>query len=329
MRGVALADKIMSWKPGILFGKTIDKTVTGTFRWVGVDNAHFLAAFIPVRRGSQVSYFDQLKVKSNKKLPPIIEIPISDVRPNESQTQEFQLYVGPKIMSVLAAAGSGLEQSVEFGFFGIISKILLKGLRFFQSITGNYGWAIIILTICVQILFFPLTRKTLQHSLKMKVLQPQLKKIQKELKHDPKRLQIETFNLYRKNGMKFMGMEGCFPMLIQIPIFFAFYQTLRVAYELRGAPWIFWITDLAVFDPYFILPVVMGLGMFLQQKVTSVAMDPTQAKMMFIMPIMFTFFFLKLPAGLVLYWVVNSLTTVMVQKILQWQKKSGLNPSKT
>jgi YidC/Oxa1 family membrane protein insertase len=161
----------------------------------------------------------------------------------------------------------------------------------------------------------------------MKTLQPQIKKLQEQFKSDPKRLQVETFNLYKKNGMKFMGMEGCFPMLLQIPVFFAFYSTLRVAYELRGAPWILWIHDLGAYDPYYILPVLMGGGMFLQQKLTSIAADPAQARMMMMMPVVFTFMFLKLPAGLVLYWVVNSMTTIVVQKIIGLQNTNNPRPT--
>jgi YidC/Oxa1 family membrane protein insertase len=157
----------------------------------------------------------------------------------------------------------------------------------------------------------------------MKELQPQVKQLQEQLKNDPKRMQIEMMNLYRKNGMKFMGMEGCFPMLLQIPVFFAFYTTLRLAYELRGASWL-WIPDLGVHDPIYALPILMGIGMFLQQRATTVAADPAQAKVMMFMPVIMTFMFLKLPAGLVLYWTVNSLCTIVIQKILQWRQHAAL-----
>ena len=323
IRGVALSSKIMSWKPGFLFDRSIDRVVKGSFDWAGVDNDHFLASFIPVNQA-----IDRIHVKADKKTAAIVQFPFDwELRPGETQDRLYKLFVGPKSMSVLKETGHRLYESVNYGFFGIISKLLLQGLSFFKSLTGNYGWAIIILTVCVQIIFLPLTRKSLQFSIKMKEIQPQMAKLKEKFKSDPKRMQIETLNLYRRNGMKFMGMEGCFPMLIQIPIFFAFYQTLRVAYELRGAPWILWIKDLAVYDPSFILPVVMGLGMLAQQKLTAVATDPTQAKMMYIMPIMFTFFFLKLPAGLVLYWVVNSITTIVFQRILQWTKLHHPKPT--
>jgi YidC/Oxa1 family membrane protein insertase len=212
--------------------------------------------------------------------------------------------------------GLDLVKSVDFGMFGVIAKVLLWGLRYFHSLTNNYGWAIIILTFYIQFLLLPLTIKNYRHSNRMRELQPHIKKLQDQFKSDPKRLQAETFNLYKRHGMKFMGMEGCFPILLQIPVFIAFYATLRAAYELRGAPWIFWIKDLGVYDPYYVLPILMGVGMFLQQKMTSVATDPAQARMMYMMPFIFTFMFFKLPAGLVLYWCVNSMTTIVIQSLM-------------
>jgi YidC/Oxa1 family membrane protein insertase len=184
-----------------------------------------------------------------------------------------------------------------------------------QRVTHNYGWAIVVLTMIIQVIVFPLTRKNFEHAARMRELQPQLKKLQDQFKNDPKRMQVETFNLYKKNGMRFMGMEGCFPMLLQIPIFIALYNTLRSVYELRGAPWIFWIKDLSAHDPYYVLPIIMGAGMMAQQKLTTAPADKAQAQMMMFMPIIFTFMFLKLPAGLVLYWCINSIMSIMIQRL--------------
>ncbi len=123
-------------------------------------------------------------------------------------------------------------------------------------------------------------------------------------------------NLYKKHGMKFMGLEGCLPLILQMPIFFAIFKMLRSTYELRGAPWIFWIKDLSVADPFFVLPVLMGIGMFIQQKATTVTIDPAQAKMMYIFPFIMVFMFSSMPAGLVIYWIVQSAATVVIQRIL-------------
>lgn len=319
-RAAAFDGKAKRWHPGIIFGRTVDFEQAGAFDWVGVGNNHFLAAFLA--DGDKIP---SIKVFANRKTPAIAGVRYNmTLKPKTAYTEKMLLYVGAKNYDELKKVGYNLDQAVDFGLFGVISKVLLLLLNKFESITGNYGWAIILLTFCIQIVVLPLTIKNFKHSARMKELQPQLKKLQDQFKSDPKRMQVETFNLYRKNGMKFMGMEGCFPVLLQIPLFFAFYSTLNVAYELRGAPWIFWIHDLAAQDPHYVLPIIMGLGMFLQQKLTAVAMDPAQARMMLFMPVMFTFMFFKLPAGLVLYWCVNSLTNIAIQSVM---KKQGASPT--
>ncbi len=321
-RSMGLAAQVKSWRPGFIFGRTVDLMDPTPFKWVGVDNNHFMTVLLP----SGTNDIPGAKVVADRKHPPMIAVPLNTtLKPNDEWTQSFLLYGGPKDYDDLKKVGHNLDQAVNFGFFGVISKILLRTLIFFDSITHNYGWAIILLTFAIQLLVFPLTRKNLQHSVRMRELQPQIKKLQEQFKSDPKRLQVETFNFYKRNGMRFMGMEGCFPMLLQLPVFFAFYSTLRVAYELRGAPWIFWIHDLGAHDPYYVLPIIMGAGMFLQQKLTAVAADPAQARMMMFMPIMFTFMFLKLPAGLVLYWCVNSMTTIIIQKFIGHKNTPALS----
>lgn len=324
MRALGLSERVKSWKPGLIFGRTVDVNDPDKFKWVAVDNNHFmLAAIAPADKP-----FTHIKAVADRTHPPLIALPLSAaLKPGESVSYEHLIYAGPKEYNNLRSFGHELEKAVDFGFFGVIAKILLRALIFFDSLTGNYGWAIILLTFCIQVLVFPLTRKNLQHSAKMRELQPQIKKLQEQYKSDPKRLQVETFNFYKRNGMQFMGLEGCIPMLLQLPLFFAFYSTLHVAYELRGAPWIFWIKDLALHDPYYVLPIVMGIGMFLQQKLTAVAADPAQARMMMFMPLIFVFMFLKLPAGLVLYWCMNSLVTIVIQLILGANKKTDLQPA--
>jgi YidC/Oxa1 family membrane protein insertase len=325
MRVVGLTNVLKSWKPGFIFHRTVDMTDPSSFSWVGVDNNHFLAALI-----GDGANIDGVNVVADRVHPPLVSIPLrAALKPGAVATYSYKLYVGPKSYGALKKLPYGLEKAVNFGFFGPIAKVLLATLNFFKSITHNYGWAIVLLTFCIQLLMFPLTRKNLQMSLKMRTLQPQLKKIQEQFKKDPKRLQIETFNLYRKNGMKFMGMEGCFPMLLQLPLFYAFYSTLNVAYELRGAPWIFWIKDLGTYDPHYVLPVLMGVGMLAQQKFTTVSMDPQQARMMMFMPLVFSFMFIHLPAGLVLYWCINSLTTIGIQLFLGIHKQQPPAPQTT
>jgi YidC/Oxa1 family membrane protein insertase len=318
MRVVAFRDRPQSWRPGFFMNRKIDSQFAGPFEWVGVDNHHFLAALLP-KEGSLAA----VHVIADRKNPPAFELPLEfSLAPGETKAQSFELYVGPKNYEKLKKVGHHLDQAVDFGTFGVISKGLLRMLEFFKATTKNYGWAIILLTISIQILVLPLTKRSLSHAVRMKELQPQIKQLQEQFKSDPKRMQIEMFNLYRKNGMKFMGMEGCFPILLQLPIFFAFYRTLSVAYELRGASWL-WIPDLGLHDPIYVLPVLMGIGMFIQQRATTVTADPAQARMMMFMPVFMTFMFLKLPAGLVLYWSVNSVCTITIQKVLQWRQHAA------
>jgi YidC/Oxa1 family membrane protein insertase len=229
---------------------------------------------------------------------------------------DVRFYLGPKGYRQLASLGLGLENAVDFGMFGSIGKLIYRVLTFLDDRFHNYGWSIIVLTLMIQIIVMPLTVKSFKHSLRMKALQPQIKKIQDLYKEDPKRLNTEMLHLYQRHGLKFMGMEGCLPMLIQMPVFFALYTMLRNAFELRGSPWVLWIHDLSKHDPYYVLPVLMGIGMLVQQKMTMSSADPTQKTMMYMMPIMFTFFFLHLPAGLVVYWFTNSLVSILVQTVL-------------
>jgi len=170
------------------------------------------------------------------------------------------------------------------------------------------------MTLLLQILVFPLTLKSLKAAAAMKKLQPLMKELQTKYKADPQRMNVELMNLYKTQGVN--PLSGCLPMILQLPIFWALFTTLRNAYEIHGAPWIFWIHDLSMKDPYYVLPVLMGLGMLLQQKMTATATDPAQAKMMMFMPVIFTFMFLKFPAGLVLYWLVNNILTVSEQYII-------------
>ncbi len=324
MRAVAYSnDRLMSWKAGFIFGRTVEQTVSGSFDWIGVDNNHFVAAFV-----ADQEPISEVNVFTTRDVAPVIDIPVKfQLAPGEEKTTSYLFYVGPKDFKSLKAAGHHLEKSVSFGIFGFISKGLLRALEFFKKTTGNYGWSIIIVTILLQIAVFPLTKKSLSHALRMRELQPQMKQLQAQFKSDPKRLQIETLNLYKRHGMNFMGLEGCFPVLLQIPVFFAFYSALNGAYELRGAPWIFWIKDLAAPDAFYVLPVIMGAGMYFQQKLTTVPTDPSQATMMKLMPIIFVFMFLKMPAGLVLYWSVNSACTILGQRLLKWQKESQARSS--
>lgn len=282
-------------------------------QWVALDNRYFLAALIHASADGRSPAGEPwtFVVEGQKAETRTYITQPCRLGPGETHTVTWQVYLGPKGYTRLSRLGLRLEESVDFGMMGGLGKAALHALYFLHRLTGNYGWAIILLTVGLQILLFPLTIKSLKASLAMKALQPQIKVLQDRFKGDPKRLNVEMMHLYKQGGTNPLG--GCLPMLLQLPIFWALFTTLRNAYELRGAPFIGWIRDLSAQDPYYVLPILMGLGMFGQQRMTSVAADPTQRQMMYIMPVIFTFMFLRFPAGLVLYWLVNNVLTIIEQ----------------
>jgi YidC/Oxa1 family membrane protein insertase len=298
-------------------------TPTGAYAWWGVDGHYFLAAFIsPETAPPSVSLIVE-KEDRYFSVRRKVEVPLS---PEASQEEAFTFYLGSKAYEGLKAAGFGLEKSVDFGFFASLGRLIHRSLFLFHKTTGNYGWAIILMTFIIQVLVLPLTVKSFQHGQRMKTIQPQLKRIQELYKGDPRRLNSEMMEMYKRHGLRFMGMEGCVPILIQLPVFWALFSALRNTYELRHAPWIGWVRDLSAHDPFYVLPVLMGAGMFFQQKMSMSSMDPTQRQIMYIMPIMFTFIFLKMPSGLVLYWLTNSLLTIGIQAFLL--KRHAAEPPK-
>ncbi len=234
-----------------------------------------------------------------------------------NQASRVRVYIGPKKGIILQKIGVHLEDAIEYGWFGVIARPLVKMLHFFNLYVHNYGIAIIILTILIKLVFYPLSQKSYKSMGKMKEVQPKLTKIKEKYKDDKARLNKEMMDLYRTNKVNPFG--GCLPMVVQIPVFFALYRALMVAIELRHAPFFGWILDLSAKDPYYVTPLIMGATMFLQQKMTPSTGDAMQAKMMLFMPIIFTFMFLNFPAGLVLYWLVNNLLSIGQQYMVMRQ----------
>ena len=286
------------------------------YKWTAIDNRYFLAAFIP---DNSLNFSNVGMIKQNKRTAPIYMLSAKVKQEEQVQTFSFKFYVGPKSYSYLKTFDMGLEKTVDFGFFGFLGRIAMSVLFAIYGLTNNYGWAIIIMTILIQILVLPLTLKTFKSTAAMKKIQPIIKDLQTKYKNDPKRLQVEMMNLYRTQKVNPFG--GCLPLFLQLPIFWALFTTLRNAYELRYAPWVSWVKDLSASDSLFymgsisfnLLPLIMGLGMFLQQKMTTATSDPTQRKMMYIMPLIFTLMFWGFPSGLVLYWLTNSVVSMIVQ----------------
>ncbi len=297
------------------FNQKVNQSYEGNWSWFGIDNLYFLAALFPETK------IDSLAVEKDEQAKmPVIRV-INDVSlPAKSKINfRFRFYLGPKKYSTLKQYGQGLEKTVNFGLFADLSKGAFYLMNWFYKITGNYGLAIIILTLIMQIILFPLTKKSFQASLSMKKMQPLINELKIKYKDDPKRFQSELFHLYRSKKSNPFG--GCLPMLLQMPIFWALFTTLQNAYELRGAEFILWIKDLSHPDTLFrlgnipvnVLPLLMGILMFFQQKLTTVATDPTQKQMMYLMPVMFTFIFWNFPSGLVLYWLTSSLFSSLGQ----------------
>jgi YidC/Oxa1 family membrane protein insertase len=227
-------------------------------------------------------------------------------------TLNLHAYVGPKDHDVLEAIDPELTDAIEFGWFSFLAKPFYKVLLWLHNYVGNWGWAIILFTLLVKLILFPLSYKGMMSMQKLKDLAPKMKEIKEKYKGDPAKMNAQMMEMYKKHGANPMG--GCLPLLLQIPVFFALYRVLLNADELQGAPWILWIQDLAMMDPYFVLPLLMGASMWFQQRITPTTMqDPLQEKIFKWFPVIMTVFFVSFPAGLVLYWLVNNLFTIAQQ----------------
>jgi len=273
--------------------------------WAGFADKYFLSAIL-AEKGSIAS----VEVKTNAAgfLESIVTAPQFTINPGQSATVAQRLFVGPKDIDLLKAQGNSLEQSLDLGWFSAIAKPLLYTLKFFYRYVGNYGIAIIIITVILKGLFFPLTHKSYKSMKGMQKIQPEMNKIREKFKNDRDAMNKAVMELYRDHKVNPLG--GCLPMIVQIPVFFALYKALMFSIELRHAPFFFWITDLSDKDPYYVTPIIMGITMFVQQKMTPSQMDPVQQKMMLALPVVFTFMFLSFPSGLVLYWLVNNILTI-------------------
>jgi YidC/Oxa1 family membrane protein insertase len=309
------------------------QTIDGN--WVGVDSTWYLVAFIPKAGGFKLTAVSE--AKPDAKDGPTSKVTVGvratpTIAPGQAWEGRVVLYIGPKEVSRLEA--HGLEGTLNFGGFPVPRKWgglpmewlglpILKFMNWVYRYVGNYGVAIILITILSKVLFYPLTVKSMRSMKAMQALQPQVNALRSKHKNDPQRLQRETLELYRKYKVNPMG--GCLPMVAQVPIFYALYLALSVSVELQNAPFLcfgrffgvdLWICDLASHDPTYVLPILMGLSMFVQQKMTPVMGDPRQAKAMLIMPFIFTFMFLNLPSGLVLYWFVSNVLQILQQKLM-------------
>jgi YidC/Oxa1 family membrane protein insertase len=283
--------------------------VEGALRYVGMDDNYFLAAVLPGERVSRAEY-QHITVQSGPDTRSLVSFTYNPAGPVSNVT----LFLGPKQFDLLASVDRELVRVINFGIFSWVCVPLLRSLNWIHGYIGNYGWSIILLTIFINIVMFPLRHKSVVSMRRLQELQPEVKAIQERYAKykatDPERqkMNAELMALYRERGAN--PASGCIPMLLTFPVLFAFYSLLSQAIELRGAPFMGWITDLSAYDPWHVTPLMMGGTMVWQQMITPTTADPVQQKVMMFMPIMFTFMFLWAPSGLVIYWFVSNLWAI-------------------
>jgi YidC/Oxa1 family membrane protein insertase len=282
--------------------------------WIAILQHYFLSAWIPDK--SELYTYQTRKSGNGDNIAGLIGQKVT-IAPSETRVIKAQLFVGPKIQNRLAEISPGLELTVDYGWLWFIAQPLFWLLTKLHGFVGNWGWAIVLTTLAVKLLFFHLSATSYRSMANMRRVGPEMQRLKTLHGDDKQKLSASVMALYKKEKINPLG--GCLPILVQMPVFIALYWVLLESVELRHAPFALWITDLSVKDPYFILPILMGGSMFIQQTLNPEPPDPMQARIMKILPIMFTFFFLWFPAGLVLYWVVNNLLSIAQQWVITRQ----------
>ncbi|OCR25482.1 membrane protein insertase [Pseudomonas syringae] len=285
---------------------SIKETVQGG--WVAWLQHYFVTAWIPDKNNSNA-----VTTRKDSQGNYIIGFtgPALTVAPGAKGEATATLYAGPKSQAVLKELSPGLELTVDYGILWFIAQPIFWLLQHIHAIVGNWGWSIIFLTMLIKGLFFPLSAASYKSMARMRAVAPKLAILKEQHGDDRQKMSQAMMELYKKEKINPLG--GCLPILVQMPVFLSLYWVLLESVEMRQAPWLLWITDLSIKDPFFILPIIMGATMFIQQRLNPTPPDPMQAKVMKLMPIIFTFFFLWFPAGLVLYWVVNNTLSITQQ----------------
>ena len=280
--------------------------------WVAIVQHYFVSAWLPPEEIGRDYFANRLKTRDGLYTAGA-RLAEQAIEPGATKLIEARLYVGPQDQNKLETIAPGLKLVVDYGVLTIIAAPLFWLLSKLYSLTGNWGWAIILVTIIVKAIFFPLSAASYKSMAKMRVLAPRMQRLKELYGDDKTKMQQEMMNLYRTEKINPLG--GCLPILVQLPVFIALYWVLLGSVEMRQAPWLGWIQDLSMKDPLFILPLIMGASMLVQFKLNPSPPDPMQAKIMMAMPIIFTFMFMWFPSGLVLYWTVNNLLSIAQQ----WQ----------
>jgi YidC/Oxa1 family membrane protein insertase len=299
----------------------LDKDVTGG--WVGMIQHYFLSAWIP--DAAETNNFYAKMIKGGLYRIGMIS-PQLMIQPGEQGEFISRLYAGPKEQQVLEELATGLRLSVDYSFLTIVAQPIFWLMTFIhEHIIGNWGWSIILLTLSIKLMFYKLSEYGYRSMANMRRVQPKLVALKERYGSDKQKMQQAMMELYRKE--KINPMSGCFPILLQIPVFIALYWVLLESVELRQAPFMLWIVDLSIADPYFVLPLIMGVSMFVQQKLNPAPMDEMQKNIMKFLPVIFTVFFLFFPAGLVLYWVVNNILSITQQWVITRRIEAGTGKS--
>ncbi len=278
--------------------------------WLAFVQHYYVAGWIPPVKAARS--FELLK-RDDGTYAGYVRIPVGTIEPGASAALAVSLYAGPQEQNRLAAVAPGFDLVVDYGWLTIIAWPLFWLLEKFHGLSGNWGVAIILLTVLIKLVFFPLSAASYKSMAKMKLVTPRMTKIREMYQHDRAKMNQAMMELYKTEKINPLG--GCFPILVQIPVFIALYWVLLAAIELRHAPFALWIQDLSALDPYYVLPVLMTVTMIIQTKLNPVPPDPVQAKVMQFMPYIFSVFFFFFPAGLVLYWLVNNILSILQQ----WQ----------
>jgi YidC/Oxa1 family membrane protein insertase len=287
------------------FAKTADNG------WLAMVQHYFVSAWVPADKTPREFYMR--KLESGNVFQAGLIVPIAEIAPGAKGETSVVLYAGPQEQAALKDLAPGLDLVVDYGWLTVVAAPIFWALEAIYKLVGNWGWAIVVLTVILKGIFYPLSAASYKSMAKMKLLTPRLAQLKERFGDDKQRMNQEMMKMYQTEKVNPLG--GCLPILVQIPVFIALYWVLLGAVEMRDAPWILWIKDLASPDPYYILPVIMIISMFIQTKLNPTPPDPIQAKVMMMMPLIFGVMFLWFPAGLVLYWVVNNILSIAQQ----WQ----------
>lgn len=292
--------------------------------WIAMQQHYFLTAWIPEKGSKNIFY---TRVEDNNYSIGAVSQPIS-LAPKEQKQISAKLYLGPEITKTLQSIAPGLDLTVDYGWLWFLSSALFSLMKLIHKIIGNWGWTIVLVTFLIKLAFYRLSAASYKSMANMRKLQPAMQALKERYGDDKAKISQATMELYRKEKVNPLG--GCLPILIQIPVFIALYWVLLESVELRHAPFIFWIKDLAAADPFHVLPIIMGATMLIQQKLNPTPPDPMQAKIMMFLPIVFTGLFWNFPAGLVLYWIVNNSLSILQQWYItnKYGKNDNNEPNK-